>query len=176
MRWIVCICILAALGSCEEEVAFIPGTGTLPDCNDAPITDLSGTLWFNQGPVTILTEGCQDYVPDDELSSCAENWAFEQDGNDVSILVDEYRLNGRLCGDQLYLEGGFWLSVADEQGACWYEDDDGDDMGIQEAGNVVTVNPAEDPNDETMTGLLVLRGSCGVNYDVTFRPVRNPSF
>ena len=173
MRWVVCICIMAALGSCKEELAFIPGTGTLPDCDDAPITtELNGTLWFNQGPVTILTEGCRDYVQDDELSSCAENWAFEQDGNDISIVVDEYRLNGRLCGDQLYLEGGWWLSVADEQGACWYEDDDGDDMGIQEAGNVVTVNPAE----QTMTGNLLLRGSCEVDYEVTFQPVGNSSF
>jgi hypothetical protein len=172
MRWIACICIMAALGSCKEELAFIPGTGTLPSCDDMPVTDLDGTLWFNQGPVTILTEGCRDYVPEDMLSSCAENWAFTQDGNDISIVVDEYRLNGRLCGDQLYLEGGWWLSVADEQGACWYEDDDGDDMGIQKEGNVLTVDPAE----QTMTGQLVLQGSCRVDYDATLQPLRSPSF
>ena len=135
MRWVACICIMAALGSCKEELAFIPGTGTLPDCNDTPVTDLNGTLWFNQGPVTILTEGCRDYVPDDTLSSCAENWAFEQ-------------------------------------GACWYEDDDGDDMGIQKEGNVLTVDPAE----QTMTGQLVLQGSCRVDYDATLQPLRSPSF
>ena len=39
----------------------------------------------------------------------------DQDGNDVTILVDEeYRIEGRLCGNQLYLRGGWWLPVEDE--------------------------------------------------------------
>ena len=177
MRWIACICIIAALGSCKEEQSFIPGSGTLPDCDDMPIIDLNGTCWFNDdGPVTIRTEGCLDADPNDMFTSCPENWAFTQDGNDVSIVVDEYRVNGRLCGDQLHLEGGWWLSVKDEQGRCWYEDDDGDDMSIQKEGNVVTFTPAADPNDETMTGLLLLEGSCEVDYAVTFRRVRGECF
>jgi hypothetical protein len=176
MRWIACICIMAALGSCKEELSFIPGSGTLPDCDDMPITDLNGTLWFNQGPVTIVTEGCLDAAPEDMFSSCAENWAFTQDGNDIDIVVDEYRVKGRLCGNQLYLEGGWWLSVADEQGRCWYEDDDGDDMSIQAEGNVLTFVPAEDPAEDTMTGKLVLQGVCGVDYDATFGRVPEPSF
>jgi hypothetical protein len=146
----------------------------LPDCDEAPITDLNGTLWFNQGPVTIVTEGCLDAAPEDMFSSCAENLAFTQDGNDIDIVVDEYRVKGRLCGNQLYLEGGWWLSVADEQGHCWYEDGDGDDMSIQAGGDVLTVAPAEG----TMTGKLVLRGrgSCDVDYQVTFQPARYPPF
>lgn len=177
MRWVACICIMVALGSCKEELSFIPGTGTLPDCDDAPIADLNGELWFNDdGPVTVLTEGCLDAVPGEMFTSCVENWAFTQNGNDVSIVVDEYRVNGRLCGDQLHLEGGWWLSVKDEQGACWYEEEDGDEMGIQSLGNVVTFNPDEDPDQETMTGLLLLKGSCEVNYQVTFRRASEPSF
>lgn len=177
MRFAACFAVLIALVSCTEGISFIPGTGTLPDCNDTPIVDLNGTLWFNDdGPVTIRTEGCLDTVPDDMFTSCAENWRFTQDGNDISIVVDEYQVNGRLCGDQLHLEGGWWLSVQDEQGFCWYEDDDGDDMSFQMEGNVVTFTPAEDPNDETMSGLLVLRGSCEVDYEVTFRRAREPSF
>jgi hypothetical protein len=173
MRRIACVCVLIALGGCKEEFSFIPGTGTLPDCNEPPITDqLDGTVWFNQGPVTIVTEGCPDVAPEDTLTSCAENWAFSQDGNDISIVVDEYRLNGRLCGDQLSLEGGWWLSVQDEQGACNYEDEDGDEVGIQAGDNVLTVNPAE----EQMTGRLVVQGSCDADYEVIFEPVRDSSF
>ncbi|MBW1907009.1 MAG: hypothetical protein JRF55_16690 [Deltaproteobacteria bacterium] len=176
MRWIACICIMAALGSCKEELSFIAGTGALPDCNDTPI-DLKGKYWFNDdGPVTIRTDGCLDAVPEDMFTSCAENWVLTQDGNDVSIVVDEYRINGRLCGDQLHLEGGWWLSVKDDQGHCWYEDDDGDDMSIEKDGNVLTFTPADDPNDDTMTGLLVLKGSCDVDYEVTLRRTSEPSF
>jgi hypothetical protein len=174
MRWFACVCILAALGSCEEE-AFIPGTGTLPDCNDAPI-DLNDTVWFNEGTVTILTDGCPGVEPETMLESCPENWALTQNGNDLDIIVDVYRVNGRLCGDKLYLEGGWWLSVKDEQGACWYEDDDGDEFGIQEGGNLLTYIPA-DPDTGTraqLKGILRLEGSCRASYDATFSEVRYP--
>jgi len=177
MRWIVCICIMAALGSCKEEVYFIPGSATLPDCNDTPVTDLNGTLWFDQGTVTIVTEGCTDAAPDDTFASCALNWAFTQDGNDVTILVDEeYRIEGRLCGNQLYLRGGWWLPVEDEDvGFCTYEDDSADEVGIEAAGNVLTYSPADAQTPAQMAGRLVLRGSCGAEYDVTFNPVNDPS-
>lgn len=171
MRLIVCVCILAALGGCKEELYFIPGTGTLPDCNETPVTDLNGTLWFDQGTVTIRTGGCPDAMPDDEFQACALNWAFSQTGNDVSIVVDEeYRLEGRLCGNQLYLRGGWWLPVMDEEGFC-YEDDSAEEVGIQAEGNVLTVSPAE----QAMTGILVVQGSCEAGYDVTFAPVNDPS-
>ena len=171
MRWIVCIGIVSVLGACGEEVYFIPGTGTLPDCNEAPVTNLDGTLWFNQGTVSITSSGCAEYEPGAMLQSCPENWAFTQEGNDIDIIVDEYEAKGRLCGDQLHLEGGWWLSVANEMGQCWYEDEDGDDVGIQSEGNVLTVSP----EDQQMTGTLVVEGQCTAEYDVTFRPVRDPS-
>lgn len=177
MRLIICICILAALGSCKEELSFIPGTGSLPDCNDNPVIELDSTLWFNEGMVTVLTAGCQGAEPEEMLASCPENWAVTQNQNDLDIVVDEYRLNGRVCGDKFYLEGGWWLSVQDEQGACWYEDDDGDEFGIQEEGNVLTFSPA-DPQTGTLDqwkGTLVMQGRCRVSYDATLSSIRDPS-
>jgi hypothetical protein len=175
MKWLTCVCAVAALGSCKET-AFIPGTGTLPDCNEAPAANLNDTVWFNQGPVTILTAGCLDFAPDTMLESCPEDWYFKQDGNDIDIVVDEYRVNGRLCGDQLYLEGGWWLSVRDEQSGCSYEDDDGDDFGIQAGGNVLTYIPAspETGARPQLKGVLLLEGRCGLSYDTIFEPVHRP--
>ncbi|MDH3653068.1 MAG: hypothetical protein OEN21_02260 [Myxococcales bacterium] len=171
MRWFVCGCVLVALVSCKEEVYFIPGTGVLPECNEAPVIDLNGTLWFDQGTVTIRSSGCPDAMPNDEFESCALNWAFSQNGNDLSIVVDEeYRLEGRLCDDQLYLRGGWWLPVRDEEGFC-YEDDSAEEVGIQAEGNVLTVSPVE----QMMTGTLSVQGRCAGDYAVTFRPVNDPS-
>ena len=171
MRLFVCLCVLVALGSCKEEVYFIPGTGVLPACDEAPVTDLNGTLWFDQGTVTIRTSGCADAMPNDEFEACALNWAFSQNGNEVSIVVDEeYRLEARLCDNQLYLRGGWWLPVRDEEGRC-YEDDSAEEVGIQAEGNVLTVSPAE----QTMTGTLSVQGRCAGDYAVTFRPVNDPS-
>ena len=171
MRFFVLTCILVTLGGCAEEIYFIPGTGTLPECTEAPITDLSGTLWFDQGTVTIRTEGCPGAAPDEEFQSCALNWAFTQTGNDVAIVVDEeYRLEGRLCGDQLSLRGGWWLPVMDEDGFC-YEDDSAEEVGIQAEGNVLTVSL----DDMQMAGTLVVQGRCAAEYEVIFAPVRDPS-
>ncbi len=171
MRWFVSLSFLCALVGCTEELYFIPGTGTLPDCNEAPVVDLNDTLWFDQGKVTIRTEGCLDASPGDEFESCALNWAFTQDGNDLTLVVDEeYRLEGRLCGDQLSLRGGWWLPVRDEDGSC-YEDDSAEEVGIQAQGNVLTVSP----EDMQMTGTLAVEGRCAGEYEVTFAPVRDPS-
>ena len=79
----------------------------MPSCNDAPTVDLNDTVWFNEGTVTVLTAGCADVEAETIFQSCPENWALTQDGNDLDIVVDEYRVNGRLCGDKLYLEGGW---------------------------------------------------------------------
>jgi hypothetical protein len=171
MRWIACICIVAALGSCnKEEVYFIPGSATLPDCNDTPITDLNDTLWFDNGTVTITSTGCDGTVPDDEHRSCGLDWVFSQDDNDVTIVVDnEYRLEGRLCDDQLSLRGGWWLPVVDEDtGGCTYADDTGEEVAIMSDGNVLTV--AEHPTFGVlqMTGTLVVQGRCSADYEVTF--------
>lgn len=173
MRWVACICILAALGSCQEEVYFIPGTGSLPDCDEAPVTNLDAALLFDQGTVTIRSLGCQQTMPDDTFASCALNWAFTQTGNDVDIIVDEeYRLEGRICGDQLYLRGGWWLPVVDEDlGYCTYDDDSADEVGIMAEGNVLEVSPS----GPSLTGTLVVQGSCSASYQVTFAPVRDPS-
>ncbi len=171
MRWMVWISIACTLGSCGEDVYFIPGTGTLPDCNEPPVTNLDGTLWFDQGTVSITSSGCADYAPGTKLDSCGENWRFTQEGNEIDILVDEYQVKGRLCGDQLHLEGGWWLSVFDEMNQCNYEEGDGDDVGIQSEGNVLTVAPA----DEEMSGTLVVQGQCAIEYEVTFTPVDDPS-
>ncbi len=178
MRWVACICVVIALGSCSEEVPyFVPGTGTLPECDDTPITDLNDTFWFDQGTVTIRTAGCQNAMPDDMFPACALNWAFTQDGNDVTIIVDEeYRIEGRLCGNQLYLRGGWWLPVEDEDvGFCTYEDDSADEVGIMAEGNVLTVTPAGSNTDAQMTGTLAVQGSCSADYEVAFAPAFDPA-
>ena len=170
MRWFVCCCALLALSGCKEELYFIPGTGTLPDCDDTPVTNLDG-MWFDQGTVTIRTEGCPGAAPDDEFQSCALNWAFSQSGNDVDIVVDEeYRLEGRICGEELHLRGGWWLPVMDEEGFC-YEDDSAEEVGIQAEGNTLTISV----DDMQMTGTLAIQGRCAADYEVTFQPVRDPS-
>lgn len=183
MRWITCLCFalsfgfILTLGACKEDVYFIPGTGTLPECTDAPSVNLDGSLWFDQGTVTILTSGCLGAQPNDMLMSCALNWAFAQNGNDVNIVVDEeYRLEGRLCGDQLYLRGGWWLPVVDDElGYCTYEDDSADEVGIMAEGNVLTYAPADGEAPARMAGTLVVQGGCTGEYEVVFEAVRDPS-
>ena len=64
-RWFVRCCGLIALVGCQPDLYFIPGTATLPDCDDAPIVDLDNTLWFDQGNVTNDWNG----VPDDVLDA-----------------------------------------------------------------------------------------------------------
>lgn len=176
MRWVACVCIVVALGACEEDVYFIPGTGTLPDCNEPAVTNLDESVWFDQGLVTIGSAGCQDAMPGDAFMACALNWAFTQQGNDVTIVVDEeYRIEGRLCGDQLYLRGGWWLPVVDEDlNFCTYDDDSADEVGISASGNVLTYAAATGETPEQMTGTLAVQGSCSAEYEVTFQQV--PSF
>jgi len=153
MRWVahpsiviamIALIALITLGGCKMEgVYFIPGTGTLPDCDEAPVANLNGTGWFDNGTVTIQTAGCQEAIPGDVFPACALDWVFTRDDenlNDVTIIVDnEYRIDGRLCGDQLHLRGGWWLPVEDEDvNYCTYEDDSAEEVGIMAAGNVLT--------------------------------------
>lgn len=171
LRSWIWVCGLLALWSCKEELYFIPGTGTLPDCDEAPITNLDGSLWFDQGMVTVQSEGCPGAMTGDEFQSCALNWAFTQNGNDVSIVVDEeYKIEGRLCGNELSLRGGWWLPVVDDEGFC-YEDDSAEEVGIQAEGNVLTLSA----DARQMTGVLAVRGRCSATYDATFELVRDPS-
>ena len=43
-HWFVRCCGLIALVGCQQDLYFIPGTATLPDCDDAPIADLEARL------------------------------------------------------------------------------------------------------------------------------------
>lgn len=174
MRWFVWVCILVALGSCnKEEIYFIPGTGTLPDCNEAPDINLDGACWFDSGEVTITSPGCRDAMPDETFTVCGLAWSFTQTDNDVTIIVDgEYRIEGRLCGDQLHLRGGWWLLVEDA-GICDYDDEESaDEVGIQDGGNTLTFIPAtpDTGGQDTLTGTLAVQGSCSANYDVVLQP------
>ena len=167
-----CLCIATALASCQEsETYFIPGTGTLTECSEAPIANLDGTCWFDSGTITIGSAGCEDAMPGDVLTACALAWSFTQTGNDVSIIVDgEYRIEGRLCGEQLQLRGGWWLPVQDGD-LCTYEEDSADEVGIQAEGNVLTYSPADDQSQQPqLTGTLAVRGSCSAEYAVVLQP------
>lgn len=174
MRWFVYLCLLFALVSCnKEEIYFIPGTGTLPDCNEAPVTNLDGECWFDRGVLTIGSLGCQDAMPNEMFTVCGLGWSFTQTGNDVTIIVDgEYQIEGKLCGDQLSLRGGWWLLVEDA-GVCDYQDEESaDEVGIQEGGNVLTFIPASQDTggQPQMTGTLSVQGSCSADYDVVLQP------
>lgn len=154
--------VLLTVSGCGAGPAFIPGSATLPACSDEPVTSLDGTKWFDQGTVTILTEGCSDATVGEMFSSCALDWVFSQSGSKVDIVVDdEYRIDGRMCGDQLHLRGGWWLPVEDA-GSCTYDDDSADEVGIQARASTLTVTA------DQITGTLALKGSCEADYDVVF--------
>lgn len=174
MRWLVCVFVALAFGACDkEEIYFIPGTGTLPDCMEPPAVDLDGTCWFDTGTVTIRSAGCTDAEPDDTFDSCPLQWLFTQSGNDVTIIVDgEYRIEGRLCADQLHLRGGWWLLVADGNNCDYTDESSADEVGIQAEGNVLTYVPAADQiQGATLAGTLAVRGRCNADYEVTFQPI-----
>jgi hypothetical protein len=123
--------------------------------------------WFDGGQVTIETTGCDGAQPGEVFDSCSLTWVITQDGQDIEILVDnEYTILGRLCGDTLYLEGGWWLPVEDED-ECTYDDDSAEEVGIQMAGSTLVVM-----DDELSAGLIAadtlqVRGSCEAAYDMT---------
>jgi hypothetical protein len=165
MRWAICICILIALGSCKDEIHFIPGTGALSECNEAPSTNLDGTTWSDGGLVTVRSPGC-DVTPGVPFRPCRLYWAFRQNGNDVTIIVDgEYRIEGRHCGDELHLRGGWWLPLQVGFDVCQSRDDLAGEVSIQSEGNVLRVSAME------MTGTLAVQGGCALDYEVTFQRV-----
>jgi len=158
--------LLLLLGACSsEQVSFIQGTATLPDCDDPPITDLDNTHWYDNGTISILDAGCPDTAAGDELRVCGLDWLFSQTGNEVEISVDgEYRIAGRICGEQLHLQGGWWLPVVDtDTGGCTYDEDSAEEVAIQAGGNVLKVAEQE------MSGTLAVQGSCRASYSVIFR-------
>lgn len=163
MRWVACVCILTALGNCKEEMRFIPGSGALPDCSETPVRNLDGTIWSDSGLVTTHSPDC-DVTPGVPHLPCHHHWAFTQSGNDVAIIVDgEYRIEGRLCGDELHLRGGWRLSLEVGLVVCMSRDDPVGEMSIQAEGNVLRVSAFE------MMGTLAVRGRCSADYDVTFQ-------
>jgi hypothetical protein len=154
-------------GSSGGSVDFIPGTATLPDCSEPSAIDLDGTAWADNGTVTIVSGNCDGAGQGDSFDSCGLTWEFTQTGNDVEIIVDdEYRIEGRFCGDELHLRGGFWLPVQDE-GQCTYEEDSAEEVGILAGGNVLTYDEAGDFGEQ-LGGILSIASTCDAEYDVFF--------
>ena len=157
--------LLPLLSACSlDQVSFIQGTATLPDCSNAPVTSLDGTRWYDNGTITILDAACPDTTVGDTFTVCALDWVFSQTGNDVEIIVaNEYRIKGRLCGEKLHLQGGWWLPVMDtDTASCTYEEDSAEEVAILAEGNVLTVAAQE------MSGTLAVEGGCRASYSVTF--------
>jgi hypothetical protein len=141
---------------------FIPGTAELPACQDAAATDLSGA-WYDNGEVEITSPGCEDTMVGDRITVCGLDWKISQSGNDVAIEVDgEYEIKGRLCGDQLHLEGGWWISVDLEGTGCTYED--GVEVGIDAEASTLML-----AEDGTVEGVLAIRSGCTARYDMVLR-------
>ena len=152
----------------DDGPVSITGTATLPDCTDPPEMDLTGT-WYDNGTLTILTDGCSDAPKDEAFQVCALQWVMRQDGNDVSIVVDnEYKVEGRICADTLHLKGGWWLPLADENGACNYADDDGTEVGIQSEGASLTAQSDPMTMIDSLNGTLVVQERCTAQYEVQF--------
>lgn len=148
----------------DEAPWFIRGSARLPDCSEPATYNLDATRWFDDGTVTITSSGCSEPVGA-QFSVCGLAWDFQQNGRDVEILVDhEYRILGRACGSQLYLEGGWWLALRDERGSCDYED--GTEVVIESGGSTLNVGA------DALTGTLAIAERCTGRYDVTFYPDR----
>jgi hypothetical protein len=153
----------ASLAGCAGgETSSVRGSARLPDCSDPPAADLDGTTWYDTGAITIQTAGC-DQAQGQVLEVCPLQWVVSQSGADLSLTVDnEYTVKGRLCGDELHLEGGWWLPVVDDQGECRYRDADGTEVGIEQEGSTLTLSATQ------LSGSLVVRERCVARYDVTF--------
>ena len=104
------LALLLVQGACSESTFTIDGTGRLPACSDPAGFDFDGTRWWDSGIVTVDSAGCEGGDVGSEIASCPLDWELSQSGNDLDILVDtEYAIKGRMCGDQLFLRGGWWL-------------------------------------------------------------------
>lgn len=172
--------LLVVATSCSGSAPYsIPGSATLPACEEAPAFDLTGT-WFDSGVVTVSTTGCDGAPAGATFSACSLGWEFEPtlDGSgrpiegDFTILVDnEYLIDTRLCGTTLYFEGGWWLPVAEPDGACLYEEDSAEEVGIQMGGSTLEVvlesaiNPAAEPL-LIAEGTLSVQGACAGTYEI----------
>jgi len=165
-RFVGALLVTSMISCGDEPPYFIPGSATLPSCAEPPAFDLNDSMWGDGGQVTIETTGCNNAQPGEEFESCSLTWAMTQTGQDIEILVDnEYRILGRLCGDMLHLEGGWWLPVQDE-GMCTYEEDSAAEVGIQVEGSTLVVVDDEINAGLIATGTLQVRGPCEAAYDM----------
>lgn len=154
------ILVFGCACSGETGPVMIPSSATLPNCDQEPATDLTGD-WFDNGTVTIESDGCPDVQVDDMIGVCGLDWKFEQTGNDVTITVDnEYEIDARFCEDTLHLKGGWWLPVRDD-GMCNYEDDSADEVAIQSGGNTLSFE------DNQLAGTLAIKGRCSASLEMT---------
>ncbi|MCA9665238.1 MAG: hypothetical protein KC503_06605 [Myxococcales bacterium] len=162
----VCAVLLSVSCSAGDGPYLIRGTARLPSCTTAPAIDMSGTRWFDSGTVTITSAGCEGTHLGESIPSCALDWVVvAHEGNDVTFIVDnEYRVLGRLCGDALHLEGGWWLPVEDGAAGCTYADDSAAEVGIQDEASTLAVISADE-----IRGRLALQQQCSADYDVTLR-------
>ncbi|MEM8605486.1 MAG: hypothetical protein AAGF92_00165 [Myxococcota bacterium] len=174
---VLTVCLL----SCGDSPPYsIAGSATLPACEESPAFDLTGT-WFDvEGTVTVSTTGCDGAPAGAMFPSCSLDWEFEPtlDGSgapipgDFTILVDnEYLIEARLCGTTLYLEGGWWLPVAEPDGACLYSEDSAEEVGIQMEGSSLDVRREvfDFPDAEELLiaeGTLSVLGACAGTYEV----------
>jgi hypothetical protein len=160
-------CLCLTCGGGDSGTGVVEGSARLPNCNEAPAAQLDGTVWYDTGQLTIKTSGCS-LDKGTSVEVCPLNWEISQQGNDLTIEVDnEYTMRGRLCGDQLHLAGGWWLPLPDDSGECSYRDEDGTEVGIESEGQTLTVS------DSQMTGTLVLRERCLAEYEVTVHLLYN---
>lgn len=173
----ITVLILAACG--DSPPYSIVGSATLPACEEAPAFDLTGT-WFDSGIVTISTTGCDGATAGATFDACSLDWEFQpsvdEDGTpvegDFTILVDnEYLIETRLCGTTLYFEGGWWLPVAEPDGACLYAEDSAEEVGIQMGGSSLEVRRESDTNPAAepfliAEGTLSVQGACAGTYTI----------
>ncbi len=165
--------LTTALAGCPSDGPYsISGSAVLPNCTETPERDLSG-LWFDEGTLTITSEGCEgsDAPLGSVFDSCPLSWELSQDGNSIEILIDgEYALQGRICGDTLHLQGGWWLPLRNELDQCDYDDDDGAEVGIEMGGSSLSLQNESGP-DQFLAGTLVLREECTGEYVMQLRPI-----
>lgn len=162
--------VALAMSCGSDGEYFIRGTARLADCDEAPAATLA-SRWFDTGLVEVTSVGCGDSQPGDHFSACALNWAITQQDSDVSITVDsEYRIKGRLCGETLSLEGGWWLPVQDETGNCTYDEDNASEVVIQSDGNTLQLTDDPESSATVLAGTLSLGGHCSARYEITLTP------
>ena len=160
------LCLVACQGQ-GGGASEIRGSARLPQCTEDAALDLDGSTWLDTGTITTSSTGCSGADIGATFASCTLQWLLSQQGREISITVDnEYSIAGRMCGDRLHLEGGWWLPVADEAGRCTYSDEDASEVGIEEGGSELVVSKY------ALSGKLRLQGACTAEYEVTFSPFR----